>query len=336
MRKGTFLLLLAAVAVTMCASLIVLGTERAWSQTLEPTESGAPAAIVIFPVGEKPNPAAAGMSPVVFNHVIHEKWMGSAGKDCMVCHHTGDPVACTNCHTVQGSPEAKNITLYQAMHTLNIKPRKEDTPNSCVSCHVAQTRERNCAGCHEHLVRNARSKSAWCKVCHSITPSMTVEQMQQGMNNKLPERVNEKLAVETAVARTPVNYWSPMLAPYKVDIDSLKGKYEGALLNHRHHVQSMLDRIQSSRLAGVFHTQEATICMACHHNTPASALPPKCISCHTTEIDRLNPAQPRLMAAFHLECMNCHTDMQVARPRNTDCTTCHKIRPVQGFANKGE
>lgn len=336
MRKGTFLLLMAAMAVATCACLMALGSERAWALTLEPTESGAPSAIVIFPVGEKPNPAAAGMAPVAFNHVIHEKWMARADKDCMVCHHTGDPIACTNCHTVQGSPEGKNITLQQAMHAVNIKPRKEDTPNSCVSCHIAQTKDRNCAGCHGQLVRDARTRSSWCKVCHTITPAMTVDQMQAGMNNRLPADVNEKLAVETAVSRAQTSYLSPLLAPYKVNIDTLKGKYEGADFNHRHHVQSMLDRIQDSQLAGAFHTQRATICMTCHHNSPASLTPPKCVSCHTTEIDRLKPSQPRLMAAFHLECMNCHTDMKVARPRNTDCTTCHKIRPVQGFANKGE
>lgn len=336
MRKGTFKLLLAALAVATCASIMALWPDCAFAQTMEPTDSGAPSAIVIFPVGEKPNPSAAGMPPVAFNHLIHERWMSKAKKDCIVCHHTGDAIACTNCHTVQGSPEAKNITLYQAMHEANIKPRKEDTPSSCVSCHINQTRQRNCAGCHSQLVRGARTKTSWCKVCHTITPSMTVTQMQEGMNNKLSDRTNEKIATETALARMPVNYWSPMEGPYKVDIDTLKGEYEASNFNHRHHVQSMLDRIKDSRLAGAFHTQPATICVTCHHNSPATTKPPKCVSCHTVEIDRLNPGQPRLMAAFHLECMDCHTDMKVARPRNTDCTTCHKLRPVQGFANKEE
>ncbi len=335
MRKGKIMLLFAELAAALCA-LMVLMPDCVFAQTLEPTDSGAPSAIVIFPVGEKPNPAAAGMAPVAFNHVVHEKWMSRENKDCIVCHHTGDAIACTNCHTVQGSPESHNVTLYQAMHELNIKPRKDNTPNSCVSCHAAQTKERNCAGCHAQLVRNARTKSSWCKVCHTITPSMTVDQMQAGMNNKLSDRANEQLGAETALARMPVSYWSPMAGPYKVDIDTLKGKYEGAMFNHRHHVQSMQDRIQPSRLAGAFHTQPATICMTCHHNSPATARPPKCVSCHTVEIDRLNPGQPRLMAAYHLECMNCHTDMQVVRPRNTDCTTCHKLRPVKGFANKEE
>lgn len=336
MRKGTFLLLLAAFAVAAGASILALRPDSAIAQTLEATESGAPSAIVIFPAGSQPSPTAAGMAPVAFNHVVHEKWMARTKQDCLVCHHTGDAIACTNCHTVQGSAEANNVTLYQAMHEPNIKPRKENTPNSCVSCHIAQTSQRNCAGCHEQLVRGARTKSSWCKVCHTITPSMTVDQMLAGMNGKLPEAENEKLAAETALSRVPTQYWSPMAGPYKTDIDTLKGKYEACNFNHRHHVQSMYDRISDSRLAGAFHTGKATVCMTCHHNSPASARPPKCVSCHTEEIDRLNPGQPRLMAAFHLQCMSCHKDMQVARPLNTDCTTCHKLRPTQGFAKKEE
>lgn len=333
MRKGTTSLLLASLAL-MGACL--LAPERGMAATLEPTDSGAPSAIIIFPVGEKPNPGAAAMPPVAFNHVIHEKWMDRAGKDCIVCHHTGDPVACTTCHTVQGSAEGNYVTLDKAMHSVAIKPRKEYTPSSCVSCHENQLRQRDCAGCHTQLVRDARNNDKWCAVCHTITPAMTKEQMAQGVENRLPERQNEKLAAETALARKQARYWSPMLAPYKVTIDSLQGKYEPCVFNHRHHVQSLMDRIQKNQLAGAFHTDPATMCVTCHHNSPASATPPKCSSCHTKEIDRLNPDRPRLMAAFHLQCMNCHTDMKVARPRNTDCTTCHKLRPVAGGAKKGE
>ena len=54
-----------------------------------------------------------------------------AGKDCIVCHHTGDPVACATCHTVQGSAEGGFVTLYTAMHAQKVAPRKEGTPASC-------------------------------------------------------------------------------------------------------------------------------------------------------------------------------------------------------------
>lgn len=333
MRKA--LLLLAALAVA-ATCLPASRPGLALAAGMEPTDSGAPSAIVIFPVGEKPNPRASAMPPVAFNHVIHEKWMARADKDCVVCHHTGDPMACTNCHTVQGSPDGKNITLYKAMHTPVVAKRQENTPSSCVSCHDSRLlQRRNCAGCHKRLVRGAREDNRWCAVCHTITPAMTAAQMRAGMENTLPAQQNETLGEETALARKPIRYWSPMLAPYKVKIDALTGVYEPCVFNHRHHVASLLDRIQKSGLAGAFHTEPATICVTCHHHSPPSATPPKCASCHGAPIDIAQPARPRLMAAFHLQCMNCHTDMKVARPRDTDCETCHKLRPAQGVVNQG-
>ena len=48
---------------------------------------------------------------------------------------------------------------------------------------------------------------------------------------------------------------------------------------------------------------------------------------HTKDIDPKNPNRPNLKAAYHLQCMGCHQGMNVGRPKNTDCTTCHKARP---------
>lgn len=331
MRRGKLLLSLAALAFAAIVSISASGVCK--SAELGPTDSGAPSAIVIFPVGEKPNPAGAGMAPVAFNHVIHEKWMNKTGKDCLVCHHTGDPVACTNCHTVDGKQEGKFVTLYKAMHTDRIRKRNEYTPSSCVSCHEAQLKQRDCAGCHTQLVKNPMENDRWCTVCHTITPAMTRSQMQQGIKNTLPERDNEVLGIETAETRTLTKYWSPIVGPYKVEINSMASKYEPVLFNHRHHVISLVNRIESNSLAGTFHTNPATVCMTCHHNTPASATPPKCINCHSTSIKATGPGKPALMAAFHLQCMNCHKDMKVGRPRSTDCTTCHKAAPVKAAVN---
>ena len=49
-----------------------------------------------------------------------------------------------------------------------------------------------------------------------------------------------------------------------------------------------------------------------------------CGSCHQTTIDPNKTDRPALKAAYHLQCMGCHTGMNVARPENTDCTGCHK------------
>lgn len=330
MRKGTTLLLLAALALAGAPCLQV-GSGTAVAAELELTDSGAPSAIVIFPVGETPNPRGAVMPPTAFNHVVHEKWMARAGKDCMICHHTGDAVACTACHTLEGKAEGGFVPLARAMHAGRVAPRKEYTPSSCVSCHRQQMARRECAGCHTTLVKTKRD-AAWCTVCHSVTPSMTAKQLQDGMAGKLSGRENERLAVETAAARKPVTYTSPMLAPYKVVIDSLAGEYQPSVFTHRRHVTSLMERIKDNALASAFHTEPTALCATCHHHSPPSVTPPKCGSCHSKTPDPTHPKRPALMAAFHLQCMRCHTDMNVARPRNTDCATCHKPRVAEQTA----
>lgn len=326
MSKGAILLLLAALVLGAGLSGAAYGQKPA---ELEQTDSGAPSAIAIFPVGEKPNPGTVAMPPVAFNHVVHEKWMLKTNRDCIVCHHTGDPVACTECHTIEGKEEGKFITLQRAMHAVEITSQAKDKPSSCVSCHERRIRsKRDCAGCHLRLVKNPDENPAWCRVCHVMTPNMTSAQMSLGIQNKLPESQNEKLAAETAVNRSQADYWSPMVGPYKVYIDSIAGQYEPCFFNHRHHVSSLMERIKSSSLASAFHTEPATLCVTCHHHAPPSASPSRCVSCHNKSIDWTQPGRPALKGAFHLLCMSCHTDMNVGRPRNTDCETCHKLNPA--------
>ncbi len=324
MRNGTTLLLLAAMALAGAACLTAWGAGPVVAASLEPTDSGAPSAMVIFPVGEKPNPKGVGMKPVVFNHLIHEKKI----EDCVTCHHTGDPVSCTTCHTVEGKAEGNFVTLERAMHATDIARRdKGNTPQSCVSCHEQQLRQRQCAGCHA-LVKPARN-AAWCAVCHTGAPSMSSQQMQQGMAGKLPQAQNEALAAEVALAKKPVEYLTGLQAPYKVVIDALAEQYEPRVFTHRRHVSSLMERISDDKLAQAFHTRPETLCSTCHHNSPLSATPPKCGNCHTTNIDPKNPTRPTLKAAYHLQCMGCHKAMKVGRPLNTDCTTCHKQRAPQ-------
>lgn len=320
MRNGTTLLLLAAMALAGAACLTTWGAGSAAAASLEATDSGAPSAMVIFPVGENPNPKGSAMKPTVFNHLIHEKKI----ENCESCHHTGDTVACTTCHTVEGKAEGNFITLERAMHATRIakRPKGQNTPQSCVSCHEQQLKRRECAGCHV-LVKPKRD-AAWCAVCHNVTPAMTKAQLQQGIAGDLPAEENEALAAETVLAKKPVSYLAPGETPLKVVIGELADKYKPTLFTHRRHLNSLMEGIKDDKLAQAFHTQPETLCAACHHYSPLSATPPKCSSCHTVNIDPKHPARPRLKAAYHLQCMGCHTAMKVGRPRNTDCTTCHK------------
>ena len=323
MRNGTVLLLLAALVLAGAACLTAPGTGSASAATVASTDSGAPSAIVMFPVSAKPNPKGSAMTPTVFNHLNHEK----AIEKCETCHHTGDPVACGTCHTVEGKAEGKFVTLERAMHATDIHKRTDqNTPSSCVSCHAKQTRERQeCAGCHAILT--PRHDAAWCATCHNAKGSMTHQQLQAGIEGTLPLEENEAIAAKAEQAQKPNRLLTPMHGPYKVSIDALSEKYLPSNFTHRRHVSSLMERIRNDKLARAFHNSPAVLCSTCHHRSPLSAKPPKCGSCHTKEIDRMHPNRPNLKAAYHLQCMGCHKGMNVSRPKDTDCTTCHKARP---------
>lgn len=195
-----------------------------------------------------------------------------------------------------------------------------------MSCHEQQTKERReCAGCH--AIVTPKRDQAWCATCHNVTSSMTPEQMQLGIKGKLPADQNEALAAETVQSQKTVQPLSAMQGPLKVTIDALADKYEPNNFTHRRHVASLMERIKGDKLAAAFHNKPETLCATCHHRSPLSATPPKCGSCHTKDIDPKNPNRPNLKAAYHLQCMGCHQGMNVGRPKNTDCTTCHKARP---------
>ena len=99
---------------------------RAVAVGLEESDAEMPNATVLFPVSEKPNPKGASMTPVTFNHQAHVDKID----DCTACHHTGDMVACSTCHTVEGKAEGNFITLERAMHATKIAPRKDGVTNA--------------------------------------------------------------------------------------------------------------------------------------------------------------------------------------------------------------
>lgn len=320
MRNGKTLLrwmcmmVVLAVATLGCVLTCSAGENAAATPTLEATDSGAPSAMVMFPVSDRPNVTGAGMKPVVFNHLIHEKKIS----DCASCHHTGDTVACSSCHTVDGKigDNGKAIpTLDQAMHQGG-----NGKPASCVSCHseyIAKNKE--CAGCHALIQPSDNA----CVVCHSVP--VTARQMQLGSSGQLPADENEALATK-AVQAKKADVIKLSQVPNRVVIDTVADKYLPNNFTHARHVVSLSKRIEGSKLAETFHSAPATVCAACHHHAPASVTPSKCSSCHSKTIDPATPERPALKAAYHLQCMGCHNAMDVKRPQNTSCTTCHKER----------
>ncbi len=330
MRNGKTLLrcmrIMAVLAVVMTMTLTMSFLANA-APELEPTDSGAPSAMVMFPVTEKPNPSEAGMRPAVFNHLIHERKI----PDCESCHHTGDTVSCSSCHTVEGKADGNYITLERAMHAENIAKRAEGTttPQSCVSCHVENLKQPDCAGCHVLIPKPARTEQ-YCASCHDVSDYMSSEQFVQGAKGEIDLDENHELAADTVWDRerkveraTPID---PEEIPDVVTIGILSNEFEANEFNHRQHYQSLLDRVSESKLASAFHTDPATLCAACHHQSPPSKTPPKCVNCHSPTMSMETPDRPALKAAYHLQCMGCHVAMEAGAPDNTSCTSCHEER----------
>lgn len=324
MRNGKALLAqtFLTAACTFCLFAWCTGAALA-APELEETDSGAPSAVVMFPVTGDGQSTAGSMKPTVFNHLIHER----AVEDCTTCHHTGDPQACSDCHTLTGSPEGNGITLERAMHARDIKPRaKGVTPESCVSCHMKRYETKaECAGCH--AIVTPRRDERWCNVCHYA--EVTPEQMSKGTSGAMTAEENLEIAAASVHAKKQAKQLPAYFPPTKVVIDTLAKDYQPTLFNHRRHVAGLAERIKDDKLAGAFHYQPEVLCSTCHHRSPLSMTPPKCGSCHSTAIDPAHPEKPALKAAYHLQCMGCHDAMKVARPVRTDCTACHKALPAE-------
>lgn len=163
---------------------------------------------------------------------------------------------------------------------------------SCVGCHYQETKKKECAGCHQFIAPGP--KEASCGVCH-----------------KDPK---------AAAAPAP-----KMAQPDTVVIGSLSKQYEPTTFNHSMHVDLLKDYAKGA-LAKGFHADDTALCQGCHHNTPAGVAPPKCGTCHGKAFADDDPKRPGLMAAYHIQCNQCHKAMGVESPKATDCKTCHAAK----------
>ena len=319
MKRKNVLLLLMVLAGAAC----LYWPGESAKATPEPVQSGAPETIVMYPHPAGKNPAGMTMKTTIFQHSAHE---GRVEK-CETCHHTGDPVPCTSCHSVEGKAEGKYVTLERAMHAARIEPGKsKNTPSSCVSCHAKVYKQRTeCAGCHA-IVTPSRDE-AWCASCHN-GPSTTDPQIKKLMSDKLGYKEKTALAGKLAAQVATEKQQPEALAfdcPRTLVLGSLSKDYEPCVFPHGDHVLILLSKGDDT-MAKAFHNGSKTVCLTCHHRSPASATPPKCGNCHTKTVDPDRPGRPNLTAAYHLQCMGCHEAMKVEKPKNADCGTCHKPR----------
>jgi hypothetical protein len=136
------------------------------------------------------------------------------------------------------------------------------------------------------------------------------------------------------MARLMPRLWKETFGPiYKVDvpkkvvIKDLVDKYEAVEYPHGKVFDAMVKKLDGSKLARYFHYDENTLCLGCHHNTPAGDKPPKCGNCHGAPFNENNLHRPGIKASYHQQCMGCHQQMGITE--YLSCTSCHKERKKQ-------
>ncbi|NDV18695.1 cytochrome c class III [Pseudodesulfovibrio sp. JC047] len=237
--------------------------------------------------GPKPE-KATGMDPVAFDHKLHE----SAVETCRSCHDKG--------------VNAPMDTSFKAFHDVN-----SDT--SCVGCHAKEQKKPECAGCHAARPVSKATSDATCQSCHNAprpAPEATEAEVQTEAMTVLASRPTSQAMV--AVKDIPET----------VTIGALSNEYEPSEMPHRKIVLSLLDGMKDNSLATTFHATPAAMCAGCHHNAPATVTPPTCGSCHAKPF--ATDGMPGLKAAYHAQCMSCHTEMKLDKPAATNCVACHE------------
>ncbi len=240
------------------------------------------------------------MNPVPFDHKAHETYNDS----CRDCHHA-NLTGCVDCHSIPGGKEGSEVNLEQAMH------------GSCIGCHEQKQTSEACAGCHGFLTKLRQMPEAFCSTCH-MAP----------LYEDTPSEGDQKAdvsAYKMLAARTPANgTYAAADVPEEVTIKSLSKAYEPVVLPHGKIVSALENGIENNKLATYFHTEQGTLCQGCHHNSPMTKTPPRCVSCHGEPFQESTLSRPGLMVAYHQQCMGCHDRMGIEKPASRDCVGCHK------------
>lgn len=239
------------------------------------------------------------MKGVSFDHESHEK----ISKTCRACHHE-TLYACKKCHTLAGAADGKGITTVNAYHDIF-------SLAACAGCHATEKEQKNCAGCHHHLldtdVLAKGPKKDFCTVCHS------------GRRDYAAGKTIREAALV------------PQQVPGKVTIKILENEYDPSTFPHLKIIKRLTEISNKSHMAGSFHKDIRTICRGCHHQSDLEAeakkhKPPFCRNCHPVSFDQQNMNRPRLLAVYHQQCMGCHEKMKI---KALGCEDCHKRKSIQ-------
>jgi len=271
-------------------------------------------------------PQESRMNRVPFNHKAHEEYNDS----CRVCHHK-DLASCATCHSQDAAKDGKEIRLEQAMHQSGAK-------QSCVGCHDAIKKQDNCAGCHWSGSISSGGDADDCAVCHMTPLKESALKAAGGYDEKLAGimlKSREKFkAGKTPGSRDTKKTGQGLEAirlndiPEKVLINSAADKYMPVDFPHRKIVLKLSETVNKSPLAKAFHQGDQSLCLGCHHNSPAAKKPPGCAECHARPSNEKNLFRPGLKAAYHIQCMECHKAMKIETPVSTNCVGCHEKKIV--------
>jgi hypothetical protein len=241
----------------------------------------------------------ARLKGVPFDHKSHEK----SQRTCRDCHHE-TLNACKQCHTLAGSLDGKWVNIANAYHDA-------DSGHSCSGCHDDKKAAKECAGCHALLpdmdIQTKGPKKETCNTCHTgkKEPLSGIKLSVAGLNT-------EKVKKE-------------------VTINVLEREYEPAKFPHMKIIEQFVKTSNDSKLGSHFHRNLQTLCEGCHHQSRAEAevekdSPPYCRNCHGIRPDSQNRNRPKLIAAYHGQCMGCHDSMKLEKARK--CEECHKKKPA--------
>ena len=247
---------------------------------------------------KEPGPGARKnrMNFVPFDHKNHEM----NNESCRVCHHKS-LTACVECHTVEGSAKGGHVILEKVMH-------QPDSERSCSGCHEIRRKKPECSGCHSFDVNWVKDERKHCVQCHAV-PELKKDQAAQA-SAMIESRIKGKPSVD--ISKIPEN----------IVINKLEKNYQPVQFPHRKIVNTLYSKISKNSMAQYFHHEKATLCMGCHHNSPATDTPTACRNCHNPVEKEAGLRKPGLLGAYHIQCMECHAQMNIRQPES--CTACHK------------
>jgi hypothetical protein len=241
----------------------------------------------------------AKLKGVAFDHKFHEK----NEKTCRGCHHE-TLNACRECHTLTGSFDGKWVNVVNAYHDVI-------SDKGCAGCHNLKKSEKDCSGCHAFLpimdIQAKGPRKETCDICHT------------GKKYLLETHPLSVAGLDTQKVKK------------EVTIKILEREYEPTKFPHLKIIERLVKTSNDSKLGSYFHRKLDTLCDGCHHQSRAEAeveknSPPYCRNCHSITFDSQNRNKPKLIAAYHNQCLGCHVHMGLEKGRK--CEECHKKKAV--------